>query len=459
MEFLSNPQGSVVVAAASGGAPQPPLTDYYIGPSGNDTNSGTSEGDAWATFAPLKTAAQAAADDAEITCRVLAGTYDDKGVGSIGANINNGVYLTVYIDEGAVFDGPAGVDRSFIDVTQGAGADWTIELRPSIDPGPNVQTWTSQGYDTGTGNGVGMNVTANTAHLIVRNVLSQGNIDGWSCHGANPHCHVYDSVFKSCSKSAASHVHTAGTMLATRCEFWGNPGGSTLGIYFETTTASTNTLLEDCKFIPTGTVTTEINCDFRGATLRNCQIGTLTVKCTLVGSAQTNIIEDSYINAAWDQNRAVNLLRCYGKAQIRMRNTAIPSVVDHCVWVDSPTGAAIDGFLWANFDPTSMGQLTIQNSVIRGFSATAIGNGFTATYGGYWTAASCALNNNDLFGNGTNIDADITTGIAANITTDPQMPGAFNTVVQADYVVGAAGPCVGAGTAGSNIGFTAADIS
>jgi hypothetical protein len=39
------------------------------------------------------------------------------------------------------------------------------------------------------------------------------------------------------------------------------------------------------------------------------------------------------------------------------------------------------------------------------------------------------------------------------------MPGAFNTTNQADYVVGAAGPCVGAGIAGANIGFTAADIA
>jgi hypothetical protein len=436
-----------------------PAVDFFISPTGNNANSGTSSGDAWADFTPVKTAAQAAGDGATISVRVLNGTYANKGPGSIGANINNSVTLNIYMDSGVLFTGPTGVDASWIDVTQGAGASWTINLQPYIDPGPNIQTWTIQGYDTGTGNGIGMNVTSNTAILNVYNLLSQGNVDGWSCHGVNPQANIYDSVFKSCSKSAASHVHTAGTMKATRCEFWGNPGGSTLGIYFETVNAaSLNTVLTNCKFIPTGTVTTEINCDFLSATLQDCQIGTTTVKCTLVGSTGTNNITDSYINAAWDQNRAVNMLRCYGKAQIRMRNTAVPTVVDHCVFVDSPTGAAVDGFLWANFDPGSMGQLTLSNTVFRGFSATAIGNGFTATYGGYWTTSSCALTNNDLFGNGTNIDADITTGVSGNITTDPQMPGPFNTVVQADYVVGAAGPCIGAGTAGSNIGFAATDI-
>lgn len=458
MWFMGNPQGALVAAAEGGGAapPAPPVTDYYIGPSGNDTAAGTSEGAAWASFAPLITVMQAAADDTLVSCRVLEGTYADKGPGTIGTSINNGCALTVYIDADTIFTGPTGVDRSWINVT---GNLWTMEIKPSIDPGQNVQTWTIQTYDTGTGNGIGMD-SAGGATLTVRNVLVQGCVDGWSCHGTNPQSYVYDSVFKSCSKSAASHVHTAGTMQAARCEFWGNSGGSSLGIYFETTAASANTDLDTCKFIPTGTVSTECNCDFRGATLTNCQLGTTTLPLNLVGSAETNLINDSYMNAFWDMNRAVTLTRCYGLASPRMRNSANTSTLSHCAFTGPATGKT-SGAPFRNFDPGSSAQWLAIDTVLRGYT-TAVGQGYGVADAAYWLAADCAVTNCCLFGNTTNVDADIVTAdptsITNTVTSDPQMGSYAGSYVQVDYAVSAAGPCAGAGTGGSNIGFTSTDI-
>lgn len=444
---------SIFAAAQFFGGSSEPAVDYYIATDGNDGNDGSS-GSPWLTFAPLITATDAAPNDAVITAYVRTGTYNDVNLSPIGTSVNAGVNLTITIADGTVFDGPTGVDRSWLNMTGGA---WFLNiLGESGGPSP---TWTVQGYDTGTGNGIGMD-SAGGATLLVRNCLSQGNVDGWSCHGVNPQSYVYDSVFKSNSKSAASHVHSAGRMYASNCEFWGNPGGSALGIYFETTAASANTDLDNCKFIPTGTVSTERNCDFRGATLNNCQIGTTTFPVNLAGSAEITLFNDCYIHAFWDMNRAATMTQCYGRASIRMRNSALLTTLDHCVFVDGASGQT-DGLIFRNFDPGSSARILVLSTVVRGYG-TAIGSGYGAADAAYWLAADCNVTNCCLFGNTTNVDADIVTAdptsITNTVTTDPQMPGPFNTVTQLDYVVGAAGPCIGAGIGGTNIGFAATDI-
>jgi hypothetical protein len=437
---LRAPVSSVIEGAS--------LFDRYISTTGNDGNDGLTLGTAWLTYAPLKTLMQAANDNTSISCRVVAGAYADAGPGDIGVNINAGCHLSVYVDAGTVYTGPTGVDRSWINVT---GNAWTMEV---VGLGG---TFTIQTYDTGTGNGLGMD-SAGGATLIARDVLVQGCIDGVSLHGTNSNAQIYNCVFKSNSKSAAAHVNTGGSFYASGCEFWGNPGGATLGIYFETTANSVNTLLEDCWFVPVGTVSTERNCDFRGATLRRCRVGTTTIAATLVGSADVNLMEDTYLNASWDMNRPVAMTRCYGRAQVRQRNNAVGSTFDNCAFVDSPTGAAVDGFIWANFDPTSAANIQITNSIINGF-LVAIGSGYNATYAGYWAASGSAVTNCCLFNNGTNVDADIEAAdpgsIVSPLTSNPQI-GAANDYEQASYGYAAGSPCIGAGTGGSNIGFAAA---
>lgn len=452
-------------AMSGGGAAPPPVTDRYISPTGNDTNSGTSEGDAWASFVPLVTAADALPNAGTLSCRVLAGTYVDKGIGNIGTSVNVGCYVTVYFDPGCIFTGPTGVDRSFVNVT-GAAA-WTLELiargwdTKSLDNIEAGQTTTIQTYDTGTGNGLGMD-SSGGAKLIARGFLSTGNVDGWSCHNSNSNADLYKCVMKSCSKSAASHVSTGGILRHFDCRFKGNPGGSTLGVVMETTANSANSTYTRCEFVPTGTVSTERNIDPRGATFNDCRIGTDAIAATLVGSAQIGNFNDCYLNATWDQNRAVNMTRCYGRATIRQRNTADVTVLDHCCFVAAFTGATAgqNSLIYRNFDPGSAGNLQIRSSIISGYT-TGIGQAYTATDAGYWAASGSDAENCCFYNNTTNVDADILAAapgsIISPLNTNPLLVLGTG-YDQAAYCIAPGSPCFGAGVGGSNIGFAAGDI-
>jgi hypothetical protein len=99
------------------------------------------------------------------------------------------------------------------------------------------------------------------------------------------------------------------------------------------------------------------------------------------------------------------------------------------------------------------GNFDVIDSVITGY-ATGIGGGFNATAGTHWTTATNAATFCNFFNNTTDVDSNITTGVSDNITTDPEI-GAANTTVKSDYAVAATSPCVGAGSAGGDIGFQA----
>ncbi len=79
-----------------------PVADFYIATTGNDGNPGSSSSP-WLTFAPLITAANAAADGAAITAYVRNGTYNDLTL-DFGAAVNVGVTVTITIADGTVFD-------------------------------------------------------------------------------------------------------------------------------------------------------------------------------------------------------------------------------------------------------------------------------------------------------------------------------------------------------------------
>lgn len=440
---------TIFAAAQFFGGSSEPVADFYIATDGNDGNPG-SAGSPWLTFAPMITAAQALPDSGEMSVHVRTGTYNNLTI-NIGTNVNTGCSIYVSVAEGTVFDGPAGVDASFINVAGSTAYTFEIE---ALGTGATVQ-----GYDTGTGNAFGMD-SSGGATLIARNFLVQDCVDGWSLHGTNSNSQIYDMLIRNCSKSCVANVNTGGTYSATDCRFEAKAGGAVLGMISETTNNSTNATYTRCEFIPAGTALTERNIDGWNARFVDCTLGTTTACVNFVGSSGTMRIEDSYINAFWDQNRPVNMLRCFGKATMRMRNSAVTSTIDHCVFVDCATGQT-DAFLFRNFDPTSMANAQLLNSVFRGY-VTAIGSGYGAADATYWANSGSVLTSCCTFGNTTNVDADIIAAdpgsITGQVTTDPQMPGTFNTTVQADYVVGPTGPCIGTGTGGSNIGFAASDI-
>jgi hypothetical protein len=427
-----------------------PSYGFYVNSAtGNDGNGGTAAAP-WATLAPLRAAIDALPDSGTLTASV-AGTFLDDHL-RLGAGVNAGVYAAVTIAAGTVFGATSGVDQSFTDCT---GGPWTLEL---VGLGSGETRPKITGWNAGTGNGLG--VTSDSgATLIARNLISELNVDGVSIHGANAICRVYNSTFRLNSKSAFAHVATGPSIFqAFNCSFEGAAGAS-IGIGAETTTASANSLYQDCTFTPNvaGQAVT-----FKQAHLVRCVVGTTTLWVATTGGAApfgdasgATTIDDSFVNVVWDQNSPANMTGCYGIMNIRMRNLAVSSTLDHCCFKGL---AASDPFLYAGFDSGSAATLIVRNSIISGYGNPAIGSGYTATYAGYFSASNSRIENNCLFGNTANLDADLVAlgspYIANNITTDPLL-GPRNTTAKTDWAIAANSPCVGAGSAGSDIGFRA----
>lgn len=423
---------------------------YVNSATGNDGNSGTSAAAAWASMAPLRTAIDALPDNGALTAYV-SGTFLDDHL-RLGAGVNTGVYARITIAAGTIFNATPGVDQSFTDST---GGPWTMELigQGSGETRPKIRVG-----DTGTGNGFG--VTSNGgAKLIYRNMIVENCIDGASLHGSLAYGEVYDCTFRNNSKSAFAHVHTGGSFKAYRCSFEGK-AAAVIGVGSETTATSANSLYQDCSFIP---ATSGDACIFLQATVRRCKVGTLTARVGTTGSNQPwgdangpAIVQDSFVHACWDQNSPVTMTGCYGRATMRMRNSAVASSLTGCVFVDGADGLA-DSLLWRNFDPGSAAQITVRNSVLSGF-AVGLGSGYGAADATYFSASGSRADYLCLFGNTTDIDADLvalgTPFVANNITSNPLL-GPCNTTVKNDWAIGPTSPCIGAGLAGADIGFQA----
>lgn len=421
---------------------------YVIPATGSDGNAGTSAGAAWGSLAPLRAAIDALPDNGTLTALVSGSFLDDHL--RLGAGVNTGVYAAVTVAAGTVFGATSGVDQSFTDCT---GGPWTLEL---IGLGAGESRPRITGFDTGTGNAGG--VTSNAgARLIYRNLICENSVDGFSLHGSLAYGEVYDCTFRLNSKSAFAHVHTGGAFTAKRCSFEG-AAGAIIGIGAETTTASANSLYEDCAFVPSvaGDAVT-----FKQARLVRPTLGTMTLWVATTGGAAPfgdangpTIIDDGFVNVVWDQNSPVNFTGCYGFMNIRQRNFAVGSIIDHCSFKGLAAG---DPFLYQGFDPGSAATLVIRNTVLSGFG-TAIGSGFSATNAGYFSASNSRAEYLCLFGNTLNVDADVAAlgspYVANNITSNPLL-GPRNTTAKADWAIGPTGPCIGAGLAGADIGFRA----
>lgn len=120
-----------------------------------------------------------------------------------------------------------------------------------------------------------------------------------------------------------------------------------------------------------------------------------------------------------------------------------------------PAPGITDGVLFADCDPGSQAQILITNSIPTGYTV-AIASSYTPTYAGYFSASESRASYNCLFGNSTNIDADLVAlgspYIENNITSDPLL-GSADSCDANDYKVSAGSPMLGAGEVGADIGL------
>lgn len=424
-------------------------THHINGATGNDGNAGTSAAP-FATLAPLITAINALPDNGRLTAHVAAGTYTDQLL-NVGASVNAGVYAAITFADGVVMQGTSGVDQSWLDVA-GATA-YTLELIGLGAAGLRVT-----GFDTGSGNGLGVS-SLGGALLISRNVHVDNCVDGVSLHFSNSNIRMYDCSFEQCSKAAAAHVHTGGSIYATRTIFKGQIGALN-GVITETTSGavSANSVYEDCDFIPANAGQT---CSFGQATLRSCRIGSLTVRAGNTSSMWGNsngptILEDCYIHAAWDISTPVDMTRCYGRMSRRMRPGSYSSIFRNCVFVDGAAGATADSSLFNDNSFTGSAK-TEDIDCIYTSMAVAFGSGYTATQAGYFSAAASRLTYGLFYANSTDIDADVlalgSPYVANNITGQNPLLGPCNSYAANDYKVQAGSPTLGAGSGGGDIGL------
>jgi hypothetical protein len=235
------------------------------------------------------------------------------------------------------------------------------------------------------------------------------------------------------------------------CTFEGR-AGATLGIGSYLNTSSGE--LVDCIFTP-ASASQPLRLSQGGAvTATRCRFGTLSTYLTLVSDNAVSTITDSFLNVNADGTVRAAFEGCYGRLTTRQRSGGDMSI-SHCVLVGGASGLT-NSVLYRNFDG-GQGPWNVIDSVLTGFG-TAVGHNFGATDAGYFETAGNTVTYCCLHGNSVNIDADIeattadvSTGV---ITTDPLI-GTADSYVRNDYAVAAGSLCVGAGSAGGDIGFQA----
>lgn len=410
--------------------------DWYVdGISGDDANDGSSPELAWKTFAPLRTAVTGLTASQVRTALIRSTTYTDDHL-SLTNSASPRADVTLTFEEGAAL------------LWQSASAPGNgIAAANTLKVTANGNGCAITGFSPSSGNGLGAN---NSGYLIANDFIVDDADDGVSAH-LTSRIDAYGCVFRNCVKSAFAIVNSA-VLNAYGCTFEGR-AGATLGIgaYLDTSSGT----LEDCIFTPIATGQ-NIRLSQGGAvTVTRGRLGTLSAYVTLLAENATPAINDSFLNLYVDGSYRAAFAGCYGRLTTRQRAGGAISIAN-CVLVGGASGLT-NSVLFRNFDGGQGGWSAI-DSVLTGY-ATAVGGSFGPVDAGYFETAGSTVTYTDFFANTVNVDpdiaataADVTTGV---ITTDPQI-GPAASYVRNDYAVAAGSPCVGAGSAGGDIGFQAA---
>jgi hypothetical protein len=421
-----------------------PVTIHHVNAAtGNDSNAGTSSAAAWLTLAPLRSLIAGLANGQTVRV-LLIGTFVNQHLVVTNTALGTGQSATVIIDfaPDSSLTWTAGTDQSAIEPAAAtAGANLRVEVN-----GETGTRTTISGFNVGAGNALS---TGPSGTLIARWIRANDCVDGVSAHFSSS-IETYDCLFENCTKSAFAHVNTAGIVRHTRDIFRGR-ASAVIGVGAITDTRANAYYFTDCSFEP---LANDQQTTFAAAQLTRCKVGTLTVRCFLNNSAGVRpILTDCFVNLWIDGDRTATLTRCYGKLSVRMRPGG-DITIEKGVFNGPATGQS-SGLLFANFNAGGMGKLTVTDTILTGYT-TAIGEGFSATYAGYYTASASSVTGMWGFSNTTNVHTSlVSAGAAVSVagTTNPQLAGSANTLVQADYATGAASPCRSAGAGGSDIGF------
>lgn len=438
-------QSNTITTTVDAAPAAPAAYDFYVATNGSDANPGT-EAQPYATLAPISTYMNSDSRSGQtIWVKIKPGTYETNY--NLIRTYTTPPKLYLDFDSGCVIQKGSQVDESCL---QALG---NIEMYV-ISRGTGENRLIVRDFTTGTGNAYGYH---STAKLYLWNVIADNCVDGWTGHNTG-YSEAIDSEFRNNNKGACVNADTP-TGLAARCRFLDavTPPSSRV------LTNVTGFQFFDCDIVPGASGR---SFDSAGATFTRCFIGTPTTSInagSFAATASAGVFTDCYLHITGDSPVGGSFTRCYGRVALRIRHPLASArcVIDRCCFVDSAIGAGSDSLIFANTYSTPAFDgipYTIRNSVLRGYT-TAIGGGtWNAAQVTNWNANSLIQNNN-LFGNTTNVLAGIAGTSSGAITTDPQLVGTFNTTNQADYAVAANSPCVGAGVGGVNIGFTLADIA
>lgn len=434
--------------ALSGGGARP---DYIIDKAnGSDSNTGTSDAQAWATLSKIGSIALAAGS----TKRVLikAGTYDsandyvERSDATSGGNIGLNALLVLTFEPGVTMDGTVANASAEKNAFEFSGTNsWTTRVYGN---GLTVQHYN---YNTGgaSPNGFG---NRNTHTLLVYDAHVVDCVDGFSAHGSAT-LKVYDCSASGGTKSSYAHVENA-RFEAYRSTFTG-ASGATLGIGSVASTTAT-ALLEDCVLVP---ASSGQSLGMDGTTFRRCRIGTLSASVTFDSQYTTGCtVEDSFLNAYVDGNKTATITRCYGRFSVRVRNGGAVNV-QHSVF--SNPASSQTAIIFSNFNPGANAKIVFKNNIVETATAAAFMN-VDSTNAGYLVGGASEFNNNVLSGSAA-FDADLITAdsggtVRAGSISADALIGAANTLDPDDYGYGPGSPAIGAGTGGTNSGFAIGEV-
>lgn len=421
--------------------------DYYVdGIGGNDSNDGLSRSTAWKSLNKIETISFSAG--VTQTVLVMEATYNTTSDHFEPQNNSAaGAVLSVTFEPGCIMDGDASsISSAQNPIFSDGSAAWTLVLYGNGLVLKNFDYNVGGASPQGLGNGGNNTILAYDIDIL-------NCVQGISSHNAAV-IKMYRGSITNCVAQAIAPVDTSRNELYSVVVDQ-SAGGQKLADLGETTTS----LFEDCWFI--GRSAGDNALEIGGGLFRRCRLGTTTANIDIQSIGQGGTLEDCYTNAKILGTCTVSMLRCYGRLTTRYNSTS-NITADHCAFVGQASGQT-DSVLFQNFSPATQGPWRFTNCIIRGYNV-GIGRSFTlATHAAGFVAASNYARYCCLFSNLENIDADLITAGAdvstGQVTSNPLMGAYTNSYVQLDYAITAGSPCLGTGSSGSNIGFSAADLA